>query len=150
MTSKIRHWILAVFTIVGVVAVVIIDSPRTEGNILLAAMAPVSWLFVLSYLRTPWRATREGRSVMYFVMAFAALLTQVMFSAWYGEYWMRDTIRPLTYVGIFVALLNFELTRREGRAEFNRRQRELQREIHLAEQTGRSLKEAGEDTSTED
>ena len=138
MTTKIRHIILAVLFTIGLVGIVATDAPpRLEGNLMLIGLTGLSWIFIFSYFTSPWRATKEGRSVMFFIFGFSMVCTQVMVSAWIGDYWARETIRPLTYLMVFVTMVNFELVRREGRSEAKNKERALRQKIWDAEEEDR-------------
>lgn len=134
---KIRfsHIALAIILVTGLILIYATDDSKLEGNILLAAMAPMSWIFVVRYAFTPWRATSAGRSIMYLMLAFSLVITQVMFTVWVPDYWGRDIIRPFGYLAVLLVLANLELTRdvnrRIDKARIAKLQREIDRECPL-------------------
>ena len=93
------------------------------GNLLLLAAIPPANLFVVFYaLRSPWRETLAGRSLMYVFVAISATLDQIALSVLAGpEYPGRFPIRVVMYGAIaftfwrmFWTLLHIQARRADG------------------------------------
>lgn len=77
-------------------------------QVLTGLAAFLAWVFVGRYgLRSPWRRTVVGRSLMYVWLALTAVLTLVFFSYWLGAYPGRDYVRALVYSSLLPAFGSF-------------------------------------------
>lgn len=87
-------------------------DPTLAANILFTLFTLSAWGFVVLYaLRSNWRATRAGRTVMYLAGSFAAVGSQVAVSIWLGsDYPGRDFVRLSLYYGIALTMLNLTWT----------------------------------------
>lgn len=87
--------------------VILTCPPETEARILLVAMTALAWLFVAAYgLRSPWRATQAGRSVMATTIALALIGTQLA-SVWlFGDYPFRAEVRSVVVLTLVLTLLH--------------------------------------------
>ncbi|MFF0816649.1 hypothetical protein ACFYVR_16080 [Rhodococcus sp. NPDC003318] len=97
---------LAVAAVAGG-AVILACAPETEARVLLVAMTTLAWLFTAVYgLRSPWRATRAGRSVMATTVALALIGTQLASVWWLGDYPGRAEVRSLVLLALVLTLLH--------------------------------------------
>ncbi|WP_342659433.1 hypothetical protein Rruber_02663 [Rhodococcus ruber] len=90
----------------GIVIIIGFD-PETEARILVTAMTILSWLFAVSYaIRSDWRATQAGRSVMATTVCLALLGTQIMSVWWFGNYPGRTEVRDIVVLGLTLTILH--------------------------------------------
>lgn len=102
----------SVFASIGIVLVIVIDSPRTGTIVFLAITALESGVFSLVYgLRSSWRQEPAARAVFWAVFAYFALsfVLLIGFLFPYRFNWFDD-VRELLYLGLAVAGLNLVLT----------------------------------------
>ena len=95
--------------IVGlIVGLVLGGVPDNQfGNVMVCFVAALSWLFCLLYgVRSDWRATQPGRSIMYAVASLGAVTTQVSLSLWWQDYPLRADLRAVIYTGLALTVLN--------------------------------------------
>lgn len=102
----------SVFAAIGIMLVIVIDSPRTGTIVFLAITALESGTFSLVYgLRSSWRQEPAARAVFWAVFAYFSLsfLLLIGFLFPYRFDWFDD-VRELLYLGLSVAGLNLVLT----------------------------------------
>lgn len=98
--------LLLFYALVG--AAVALGDAASIFQALTGMSAFLAWVFVGRYgLRSPWRATVVGRSLMYVWLALTAVLTLVFFSYWLGAYPGRDYLRALVYSTLIPAFASF-------------------------------------------
>lgn len=97
---------LAITALVGV-AVIATYPPEIEARILLVTMTTLATAFALVYgLRSPWRATQAGRSVMATTVALALIGGQLA-SVWiFGDYPGRAEVRAVVILALVLTLLH--------------------------------------------
>lgn len=77
-------------------------------QVLVAISAALAWSFVVTYgVRSPWRSTVVGRSLMYVWVSLAVIMTLITGSFWFGEYPGRTFVRLVVYGTLPVALGKF-------------------------------------------
>lgn len=87
------------------VGVVVVFDPQTEVRVLAVAMTILAWTFVSLYgLRSNWRATDAGKTMMYTGAAYGLLGTYACSSWLFGDYAGRNELRALV-VGLLVLTL---------------------------------------------
>jgi len=87
------------------VGVVVVFDPDTEVRVLSVAMTVLAWSFVALYaLRSNWRATDAGRTLMYTAGALGLLGTYACSSWVFGAYPFRNELRAAV-VGLLVLTL---------------------------------------------
>lgn len=98
--------------LIGILLVIIIDSPRTGTILFLVVIMLETTVFSLIYgLRSNWRREPAARAVFYFVLSIAALtLHAVTLYSSTRRFWWSDDLRELLYMGMAVAGLNLLLT----------------------------------------
>lgn len=97
---------LAAAAILGTI-VIAVFPPDTEARILISAMTLLAWIFALAYgLRSPWRSTQAGRSVMATTVAIALMGTQLASVWWFGNYPGRAEIRSVVLLSLALTLLH--------------------------------------------
>lgn len=97
---------LAAAAVVGVI-VIALFPPDTEARILISAMTVLAYAFALAYgLRSPWRSTLAGRSVMATTVAIALIGTQLASVWWFGDYAGRSEIRSVVLLALTLTLLH--------------------------------------------
>ncbi|MCF8784094.1 putative phage holin [Rhodococcus ruber] len=100
------RWTLGCAALVGLVVVAVFD-PQTEARILLTAMTVTAWSFALLYgIRSPWRATQAGQSVMATTVSLALIGTQLMTVWWFGDYPGRNEVRAVVVLALVLTLLH--------------------------------------------
>lgn len=107
MTRRAKALALALFyALVG--TSVLFGDVAILFQVLTGCTAFLAWVFVGLYgLRSPWRRTVVGRSLMYVWLALTAVLTLVFFSYWLGAYPGRDYLRVLVYSTLIPAFGSF-------------------------------------------
>ncbi|MFZ2528426.1 MAG: hypothetical protein WAX14_12335 [Rhodococcus sp. (in: high G+C Gram-positive bacteria)] len=97
---------LAAAAVVGV-GVIVLCPPRIEAQVLIMSMTVLAIMFVVSYaIRSPWRATQAGRSMMATTVALAAIGAQQS-SVWlFGDYAWRNEVRAVVLLALALTLLH--------------------------------------------
>ena len=89
------------------VGVVVVFDPNTEVGILSVALMLASWTFVLLYgLRSNWRATDAGRTMMYTGAALGLLSTYACSSWVLGPYPFRFELRSAVVALLVLTLVH--------------------------------------------
>ena len=97
---------LAAAAVLGAI-VIVVFPPDTEARILISAMTILAWIFALAYgLRSPWRSTQAGRSVMATTVAIALIGTQLGSVWWFGDYPGRSEVRSVVVLALVLTLLH--------------------------------------------
>ena len=114
--EQVPRWLTVtrrIVAVVGTVAVVwllgIKDLPENLlGNIMTPGIAVLAWVFVILYgVRSNWKATQPGRSLMYAMSSLAVYSSQVTVSVWTdSSYPFRSEIRALLYWVLVGTLMN--------------------------------------------
>lgn len=107
-----NHVVVAVASVIGIAAVVLVPDRNALANAFLMAIAVFCWMFVVLYgLRSQWRVTAPGRGVMRLMACMALLCTQGMATILSDySYPGREIIRPVLMLGITLAVLDLLLT----------------------------------------
>ncbi|MCZ4649472.1 hypothetical protein O4106_21865 [Rhodococcus pyridinivorans] len=101
-----RRLILAVAAVACGVVVAVFD-PQEEARILLTTMTVLAWLFVALYgIRSPWRTTEAGKTLMYTAVALGLIGMQLISVWWFGDYAWRNEVRAVTVIVLLLALLH--------------------------------------------
>ena len=88
-------------------AVIALFGPETEARILLTAMTVLAWSFALLYgLRSPWRSTEAGKTLMYTAVGIGLMGTQLISVWWLGDYPFRAEVRAAVVSLLVLALLH--------------------------------------------
>lgn len=97
---------LAVLAAAGI-GIVIAFPPEIEARVLVLSMTLLAVAFVVSYaIRSPWRATQAGRSVMATTAALAAIGAQQASVWWFGDYPGRAEVRAIVLLALVLTLLH--------------------------------------------
>lgn len=101
-----RRIILALAAVAcGVVMAVF--GPEAEARILLTTMTILAWGFVALYgVRSPWRSTEAGKTLMYTAAALGLIGLQLISVWWLGDYAWRNEVRAVTVTVLVLALLH--------------------------------------------
>lgn len=87
--------------------VILIFPAETEAKIMIFTMTVLAWTFVVTYaLRSPWRSTQAGRSVMATTMSIALIGTQLASVWWFGDYPGRSEVRSMVILALVLTLLH--------------------------------------------
>ncbi|QRE81841.1 hypothetical protein F1734_17390 [Rhodococcus ruber] len=87
--------------------VILIFPAETEAKILIFTMTVLAWTFVVTYaLRSPWRSTQAGRSVMATTVSIALIGTQLASVWWFGDYPGRSEVRSMVILALVLTLLH--------------------------------------------
>lgn len=107
-----NHVANTVAALVGIVLVILVDSPRTGTIVFLSITALESGAFSLIYgLRSDWRKEPAARAVFWAVLAYFAVAAHLLtMYVWPRRFWWTDDLRELLYLGLAVAGLNLVLT----------------------------------------
>lgn len=107
-----NHVANTVAALVGIVLVILVDSPRTGTIVFLSITALESGAFSLIYgLRSDWRKEPAARAVFWAVLAYFAVAAHLLtMYLWPRRFWWTDDLRELLYLGLAVAGLNLVLT----------------------------------------
>lgn len=99
--------LVAFYALVGFM-VVLTDEPRFVFAFLTFVVTALAWSFTLLFgIRSPWRRSVVGRSLMYVWVALTAVLTLIFFSYFLGAYPGRDYVRALLYSSLIPAFGSF-------------------------------------------
>lgn len=112
MKRCVNQLILWTSFLIGLVAILVADDLTTVAMVFLLATAIVGWAFVILYaIRSPWRRTHAGKSIMYSKVIISALCT------WFGLAFMfrfnyagKDELRAFLMLAIFLTTTNIALT----------------------------------------
>lgn len=97
---------IAGLAVLGVV-VVGVFPPDIEARVLVSAMTILAITFVISYaIKSPWRATQAGRSVMATTVAIALIGAQQASVWWFGDYTGRAEVRSIVLLTLVLTLLH--------------------------------------------
>ena len=97
---------LAVAAVAGI-AVVVVFSPPVEARVLVLSMTVLAIAFVVAYaIRSPWRSTQAGRSVMATTVALAAIGAQQASVWFFGDYTGRNEVRAVVLLALALTLLH--------------------------------------------
>ena len=89
------------------VGVVVVFDPETEVRVLSVAMTVFAWVFVGLYgLRSNWRATDAGRTMMYTGAAWGLLGTYACASWVFGTYPFRNELRAAVVALLVLTLVH--------------------------------------------
>lgn len=99
-------------TMIGILLVIVIDSPRAGIVLFLTVIMVETTAFSLIYgLRSNWRREPAARAVFYFILSISALtLHAITLYASMKRFWWSDELRELLYMAMAVAGLNLVLT----------------------------------------
>lgn len=101
-----RHLVLGAAA-VACGLVVWLFGPETEARILLTVMTILAWSFALLYgLRSPWRSTEAGKTLMYTAVGIGLIGLQLISVWWLGDYSGRAEVRSLVVTVLVLALLH--------------------------------------------
>lgn len=112
MKRCVNQFILWSIFISGIIVILTIDDLVTVAQWYLLATAFVGWVFVILYaIRSPWRRTHAGKSIMYSKIIISVLCT------WFGlafvfrfQYAGKDELRAFMTLAIFLTTTNIALT----------------------------------------
>lgn len=98
--------------VIGIILVIVVDSPRFGTIFFLAVTAAESGLFVLIYgLKSEWRREPAARAVFWIVLAYFGVAAHLLtLYGWTRRFWWSDDLRELLYMGLAIAGLNLVLT----------------------------------------
>ncbi|QIX48949.1 MULTISPECIES: hypothetical protein [Rhodococcus] len=110
---------IAIAALLGIGAIIVLE-PEPEARLLVTAMTILAWMFALSYaVRSHWRITQAGRSVMATTVCLALLGTQLMSRWWFGPYPGHHEVRAVILLALVLTILHRLLVlwriQREGR-----------------------------------
>lgn len=89
------------------IGVVVLCQPEIEARILVSTMTLMAIAFVVSYaVRSPWRATQAGRSVMATTVALVAIGAQQASVWFFGDYPWRSEVRASVLLALALTLLH--------------------------------------------
>ena len=108
--SKVRI-INGIACLLGILAVILIDTPRTGTIVFLIVTTIESGVFSLVYgLRSDWRREPAARAVFWAVFAYFGVAAQLItMYIWPVRFWWTDDLRELLYLGLALAGLNLVL-----------------------------------------
>lgn len=87
--------------------VIALFGPETEARILLTVMTVLAWWFALLYgLRSPWRSTEAGKTLMYTAVGIGLIGFQLISVWWLGDYPFRAEVRSVVVSVLVLSLLH--------------------------------------------
>ena len=100
--------VIIAFALLGLGVLVFVDDPKTAGNILILFASVCSTLFSVFYaIRSNWRATEAGKSLVYVSTSFAALGWFLAISLWWSnDFPFREPIRLVLYWALALSMLH--------------------------------------------
>ena len=97
---------LAVLAVAGIASVVVLP-PEIEARVLILSMTVLAITFMVAYaIRSPWRSTQAGRSVMATTVALAAIGAQQASVWFFGDYTGRNEVRAAVLLALALTLLH--------------------------------------------
>lgn len=97
---------IAFAALLGIGAIIVLE-PDSEARLLVTAMTILAWMFALSYaVRSQWRATGIGRSVMATTVCLALLGSQLMSRWWFGAYPWHNEVRAVIVLALTLTILH--------------------------------------------
>ncbi|MBF6350372.1 hypothetical protein IU448_15300 [Nocardia flavorosea] len=111
MSPHLSHIVVALTTVAGVLAVILVPDHNAVSAGMLASIGVLSSAFVAVYAwRSNWRSTAAGRNIMRLMLCIAAIAAHGTANALTDAgYWGREYIRPLLLLGVAVTILNLLL-----------------------------------------
>lgn len=112
ITKRGNNVILAVFVIIGLVAVVAIRDAQLALYVFLQAAAVLSWVFVALFgLRSTWRQTDPAKALFWLGLTCALASTRgALVNVFDFQPWWIDDMGQLFYLAFITAILNMILT----------------------------------------